>query len=92
MIAVAAGMLAGCLPDRPYTTPSFPFQARYHGAKGAPVLLDNQAWWQGFGDPVLNQLIATALQGNLSLAIACTNVLRRGSMQDQSPEPVVVLA
>lgn len=74
LIAAAAALLAGCLPDQPYTAPTFPFQSRYHGSKGAPVLLDNQAWWQGLGDPVLNQLIATALQGNLSLVIATARI------------------
>ena len=74
LIAAAAAMVAGCVPDRPYAAPTFPFQARYHGAAGAPVLLDNQAWWQDFDDPVLNQLIVMALQGNLSLAIATARI------------------
>ncbi len=85
VIAAAAAMLAGCLPDQPYTSPSFPFQTRYHGAKGAPVLLDNQAWWQGFGDPVLNQLIATALQGNLSLAIATARIAQAEAAAKATP-------
>ncbi len=36
--------------------------------------LTNTAWWEQFNDPVLNQLIQTALQENKDLRIATARV------------------
>jgi NodT family efflux transporter outer membrane factor (OMF) lipoprotein len=38
--------------------------------------IDNQKWWQTFGDPVLDQLIETAYRENLTLRIAGLRVLQ----------------
>jgi outer membrane protein TolC len=34
----------------------------------------NTEWWKQFGDPVLDQLIATALANNLNVKVAAANV------------------
>lgn len=69
--AVVLATLAGCAKDTPYAAPSFAFQHSYSGQKtGAPVLLENTAWWKGFKDPTLDRLVERALQDNLSLAAA----------------------
>ena len=71
VFAVVLGTLAGCAKDTPYAAPSFPFLNSYAGHRnGAPVLLENTAWWKGFKDPTLDRLVARALQDNLSLAAA----------------------
>lgn len=77
-----AGLLAtsvavsACAPDGAYRAPTFPFLASYAGAgKGAPVLVANRAWWEGFKDPVLNRLVERALAGNLSLELARERVI-----------------
>jgi len=52
-IAMAAA-LAGCAPDAAYDAPRFPFRDAYAGRiAGAPVLLDNLAWWRGLREPAL---------------------------------------
>lgn len=67
----SAAALAGCVGKDPYAPPAFPFLSGYHGVDhGAPVLLQNDAWWARLDDAVLNRLIAQALQGSLSLEIA----------------------
>ncbi|MFZ3583942.1 efflux transporter outer membrane subunit [Loktanella sp. DJP18] len=73
-ICVAA-MLSGCTrPDRNGGL-NFPFLPGYQGTRdGAPVLLDNAAWWRGLDDPVLDGLIAQALAQNLTLAAATERV------------------
>ena len=69
--AAVFGTLAGCAKDTPYAAPVFAFPHAYSGHKsGAPVLLENTAWWKGFKDPTLDRLVARALQDNLSLAAA----------------------
>ena len=75
--ACLAAVLAGCTtrPDRAGEGLRFPFLPRYQVARGgAPVLLDNAAWWRGLDDPVLDALIDQALAQNLSLTIATERV------------------
>ena len=70
-------LLGGCTtrPDRADDALQFPFLPRYQAARdGAPVLLDNAAWWRGLDDPVLDALVAQALAQNLSLKVAVERV------------------
>lgn len=73
-LALATGLaLAGCLKTGPYDPPRFPFAAGFRAAgtdKAVPVLLANSAWWERLGDPVLDRLVAHALQGNPGIAAA----------------------
>ena len=74
--AALLGMLAGCAKDVPYTAPGFAFQQSYSGHKGgAPVLLENTAWWRGFKDPTLDRLVERAMRDNLSLASAKERII-----------------
>lgn len=52
---------------------------------GAPVLLDNAAWWRKFNDPVLDQLVEHALQGNLDLEIARERVVEARAVAGTVP-------
>ncbi|NJM82103.1 MAG: efflux transporter outer membrane subunit [Tabrizicola sp.] len=64
-------VLAGCSTETPYNAPLFAFGGSYSSTRAsAPVLVANSAWWVGFKDPVLDKLIARALQSNLDLAAA----------------------
>ena len=74
-VALAAALLVGCTTSDPYAPPKFPFLTGYRGADhGAPVLLQNDVWWARLGDPVLDRLVAQALQGNITLQIARARV------------------
>lgn len=69
--ALAACALAACAPQTPYEAPTFPFAARFAGAPaGLPVLLADDPWWRRLGDPLLDRLVAAALAGNVTLAVA----------------------
>jgi len=72
-VAGLAGLawVAACSPNDPYRAPIFSFAASYsQGPAGAPVLLSNAEWWRGFRDPVLDRLVAQAMDGSIDLAIA----------------------
>lgn len=84
--AVALGTLAGCAKEVPYAAPAFPFLGSYSGHKsGAPVLLENTAWWKGFKDPTLDRLVERALRDNLSLAAAKERILEAEANLDTIP-------
>ncbi|MFO1175774.1 MAG: efflux transporter outer membrane subunit [Paracoccaceae bacterium] len=68
---LSAAVLAACATDNPFDPPRFAFAAGWRrGAAAKPVLMRNDAWWQGLHDPVLNKLVAQALSDNLSIALA----------------------
>lgn len=80
--------VAGCDVSPVYTSPVFSFASSYSDVrKGVPVLLENAAWWTAFGDPVLNDLVAGALEDNLDLAVARERVIEaRAQIRTVSPE------
>lgn len=66
--------LAGCMMGPNYTRPSVdtPQAWRYEDREAKEVA--NVAWWEQFGDPVLRDLIDTALRENKDLKIAASRV------------------
>ena len=72
-IAGTCCLLAGCAaqPSPPSLQADLPERWEV-AAKSAPTLphADLTTWWQALGDPVLDDLVTRALQGNLSLAAA----------------------
>ncbi len=66
--------ISGCMVGPEYKRPlvETPQSWRF-GEKEAKGIV-NTAWWQQFNDPVLNELIATALQENKDLKIAAARV------------------
>jgi len=80
-------LLAGCSVGPAYKNPIFPFATSYKAQLGgSPVLLDNAAWWQGFKDPTLNELVETALSGNLDLALATERVTEAQALAGTIPQ------
>ncbi|MCU0579527.1 MAG: efflux transporter outer membrane subunit [Desulfobacterota bacterium] len=72
--ALAGLLLVSCTvgPDYVKPTPDTPptWRLEYEAAAG----LADLAWWEGFGDPVLNNLIKEALTENKDLKIAAARV------------------
>jgi multidrug efflux system outer membrane protein len=70
---IAAG-LAGCTVGPNYVRPTVeaPPGWRIDYAKAADVA--NTKWWEQFGDPVLNELVDTALRNNRNLLVAAARV------------------
>jgi multidrug efflux system outer membrane protein len=74
-----AVLLAGCTVGPNYKRPAVTVPTGYRDAMLAPNLpvssLGNENWWQIYQDPVLVQLIHTALRQNYDVRIAATRVL-----------------
>jgi outer membrane protein, multidrug efflux system len=74
-----AVLLAGCTVGPNYKRPAVSVPTDYRAAMPAPTLpistLGNEKWWDVYQDPVLAQLIHTALQQNYDVRIAATRVL-----------------
>jgi multidrug efflux system outer membrane protein len=77
-------MLGGCLVGPDYSRPEveIPKNFRYEIAE-AQNTADTQ-WWKQFNDPVLDELIATALANNKTVQIAAANVEQAAGVLGQS--------
>jgi len=73
LLVVAAGFV-GCTVGPNYVRPSVdsPEAWRIDYPKAAEVA--NTKWWEQFGDPVLNELVESALRENLDVRIAAARV------------------
>jgi len=68
-------MLTGCMTVGPdYERPSIDTPTSYRFEEKEVQDLANTEWWEQFNDPVLNSLVATALQENMDLLIATARV------------------
>jgi len=75
--AALAALLAGCAveaPEAPASTVHVPtaWRTAIGPAEGAPTL--ERDWWQSFGDPAMNALVAAALEHNGDLRTARARV------------------
>lgn len=71
LIALLAG---GCMVGPDYVRPPVDAPAAWRLEEKDVRDLANTAWWEQFGDPVLNDLVATALRENKDLMIASARV------------------
>ena len=71
---VAAALAAGCTMGPDYARPPVDAPAAFRFEPKAVAETANTAWWKQFGDPVLDQLIDTALANNLNVKVAAANV------------------
>lgn len=77
--------LAGCRLGPNYQRPKVDVPPAYRGPAATPPAnpsaesLGNEKWWDVFHDPVLQQLIRTALKQNYDVRIAATRVLQAQS-------------
>ena len=74
LAAFVAAAVAGCTVGPDYVRPTMdtPAAWRIDYPKAAEVA--NTKWWEQFGDPVLNDLIETALRENRDIRIAAARV------------------
>lgn len=66
--------LSGCLMGPDYVRPSVETPATFRFSDSTQAQIVDTAWWAQFGDPVLNELISTALAQNRDLKIAAARV------------------
>jgi outer membrane protein, multidrug efflux system len=73
-------LLAGCMVGPDYKRPPVEAPGVYRGDSQSPVAssgsLGEEKWWEVFQDPVLQQLIRTALEQNYDVRIAASRVLQ----------------
>jgi outer membrane protein, multidrug efflux system len=78
-LLTAVLLFAGCAVGPNYRRPIVNVPTDYRGAgptqPATAVSLGNEDWWEVYQDPVLVQLIHTALQQNYDVRIAATRVL-----------------
>lgn len=68
----------GCTVGPDFVAPRPPVAEAWHEAAGERITVepvDDGAWWEGFDDGVLNTLIDTAFDENLTLQVAAIRVL-----------------
>lgn len=73
VLAVTA-VLAGCMLGPDYRRPAVDAPEAFRFDDKAALDLANTAWWEQFKDPVLNDLIQTALAENKDVKIAAARV------------------
>jgi NodT family efflux transporter outer membrane factor (OMF) lipoprotein len=78
-LLLSASFLAGCAAGPDYRPPELDVSPRFlehDGIANRQVQrqAELQAWWQGFGDPLLTRFVSTALEQNLDLAQAAARV------------------
>ncbi|HEY1998381.1 TolC family protein, partial [Paraburkholderia sp.] len=66
--------LSGCLPGPDYARPKIETPANYRFAATEAADVANTPWWEQFQDPVLNELIETALANNWDVKIAAARI------------------
>jgi multidrug efflux system outer membrane protein len=78
-------LLAGCVVGPNYKSPDAHPPAAFRGGEGAPTnSLGDLPWWQLFQDPVLQELIRTALTNNYDLRLAVARVEESRALLAQS--------
>lgn len=71
---VFSGMLTGCMVGPDYQRPVVETPVTWRIEETTAQDLANTAWWRQLDDPVLNELIATAINENKDLLIAAARV------------------
>ena len=67
-------LVGGCMVGPDYVRPPVDAPAAWRLTEPEAKFLANAAWWEQFGDPVLNELVATALRENKDLMIATARI------------------
>lgn len=87
-IAIVIATLAGCADFRPptYQRPETPAKAAWTGDRAgnaavtvSPTETIVPNWWQAFGDPYLDQLVARALSGNYDIKVLAARIRVAGA-------------
>ena len=73
-VALIALLAGGCMVGPDYVRPPVDAPAAWRLDEKDVRDLANTAWWEQFGDPVLNDLVAVALRENKDLLIASARV------------------
>ena len=73
-LALAALLAGGCMIGPDYSRPSVDTPDGWRVNESSASKLANAAWWEQFNDPVLDELVDTALRENKDLLIASARI------------------
>lgn len=74
VVTALALLVSGCMIGPDYFRPAVETPPAWRLSEQNAKDLANTTWWEQFGDPVLNDLVATALRENKDLKIAAARV------------------
>ncbi len=74
ILALAVAGITGCMPGPDYVRPEVQTPAAWRIDYTQAAEVANTKWWEQFGDPVLNELVESALRENLDVRIAAARV------------------
>ena len=74
LTVLLATVIAGCTIGPDYQRPPVDAPDAWRVDYSTAVDVANTRWWEQFGDPVLNELVETALRENLDVRIAAARV------------------
>ena len=74
LVVLLATVIAGCTIGPDYERPAVDAPTAWRIDYSTAVEVANTRWWEQFGDPVLNELVDTALRENLDVRIAAARV------------------
>ncbi len=74
VVVLLATVVAGCTIGPDYERPAVESPSAWRIDYPTAVDVANTKWWEQFGDPVLNELVETALRENLDVRIAAARV------------------
>lgn len=83
-----AALQAGCTVGPDYRRPAFDAPSAYIWEVKDAKETANTAWWQQFRDPVLDGLIAEALEKNRNVKIASANVEQAAAVLTRTRSPL----
>ena len=83
-ISLSLMMTSGCTLGPKYQRPDMPIPEEFAYEPAEVGDTANTQWWTQFGDPVLDELIATALTNNYDVKIAAANVEQALSIVTQT--------
>jgi multidrug efflux system outer membrane protein len=73
-LVLFAALVAGCTVGPDYERPAVETPTDWRVSYTSAVEVANTRWWEQFGDPVLNELVETAIRENLDVRIAAARV------------------
>ena len=74
LVALLAAGLAGCMVGPDYVRPTVESPTTWRIDYPMAAGVANTRWWEQFGDPVLNDLVDSALRENRDVRIAAARV------------------
>jgi len=74
VVSLLALLAGGCMVGPDYVRPPVDAPAAWRLSEPEAKDLANTAWWEQFGDPGVNDLVATALRENKDLLIATARI------------------